>query len=306
MSYLGRLQRASFGGIEFPFQEYSLRGAYRFHTHEYRHTPAGSNEKQGRKLYGVRLVGIFDETLSVPMLPSGKKGFPGYYPDGLNLLRGLFEAGTTQPLVLPTIGTFDAFITGWEQTAVPSEKLSGERVAIELTEDRESSFLLDSILVNLEGTSVEAASATMLAFALELELEPGDLEKIQAAYDAALVARDQFEAGELLLAAKIEGVARMVNELERTLRSLNHPENWPLSQAMKELAASLRSLAQAASDFVAATVRTYTVPKPMTIQQASGAIFGTTSRTFDLLSLNEITDSSKILAGTKLRYLSDV
>lgn len=300
-TYFDGLQRAQFARIEFPYTSMQVASTRRLHTHEYRRTNGGANEDQGRKLYTVTIAAIFDETLSVDRLPSGKKGFPGLYPDSMEKLRETFEKGEVAPLTIPTLGTIEARMTGWTQRTTPTERLSGETVDMTFIEDQEKDFLLDSLIAT-RAPKLAAATAALELAASGLNVPTNIFDDIQSIVDTVEQGLAQADMAQSIVAGKLEQVAALCSRVER---AFNDPTDAPIIEATKNVWIAIVDLAEATTRENALQVRTYTVPRLMTIQQVSQAIYQTTERVSDLLGLNAIEDTLAIEAGTRIRYIED-
>ena len=77
MAFGDTLPRMSFGGIEFPYRRYSLRGSQRLVTHEYLRRPGGEVEKLKRRLYEISVECPFHEVF---------RTYPGLWPTKLAAL----------------------------------------------------------------------------------------------------------------------------------------------------------------------------------------------------------------------------
>lgn len=296
-AHFDSLSSAKFGDIAFAWRRYSIRSSLRKHVHEYRHTPGGALEKQGRTVYSIRFSCHFDETLNA------KKKF-GNYPENLGNIRALFEKETTAALYVPTLGTIQAVITDFSQEADAERQRSGEAVELEFTEDQSKRFLVDSILVNLDSSGLGNASTGLLDTSTKLNVPTNIFDTITDAVNGVLAIRDQAGIYPQLLAAKILYVADLCREADRTLAQLKDPLNHELLEALKVLWAAANDLAKNVTE-VSGVIQTYVVPQRMTIQQVSTAIYKRSDRAFDILSLNEFSDALAIPAGSQVRYYVD-
>lgn len=296
-AYFDSLSQARFGSIAFAWKKIAVRSSLRKHVHEYRHTPGGALEKQGRTVYTIRVSGHFDEALNA------KRKF-GNYPENLASIRQMFENEQTDDLYIPTYGTIQACITEFSSDADPERQRSGEAVELEFTEDQSQRFLVDSVFVDLDSSGLEAASAGILDTATKLNVPTNLFDAITGAVDQVIAIRDQAEIYPQLVAGKLLYVASLCSEADRTLDTLKDPMNHTLLEALKVLWASVSELAKNVTEFSGA-IQTYSVPQVMTIQQVSNAIYGRSDRAFDLLSLNEFSDALAIPAGSQVRYYVD-
>lgn len=298
------LQRAQFGTVQFAWESISIRSDYRYTTHEYRKTSGGRLEKHGRTLYTFSFACIFDEALSRITLENGQEGYPNSYPKGLKALRRFFEQGTTQDLVVPTMGTTAAMLTRWQQSAA-MPVMSGERVILDFTEDMEDEFQLQDVAAPNVVQNVASAGATLKKLTGSLVPKDNLWDGIQNALDQLLAIRDQAGIAGELIAGKAAALATMCDEVDRTVQALNDPLNFAALEALKELTFAAQRLAIDIRDEAVSPIRTYTTKAMVTIQQLSAILYGTTSKSMDLLQLNSFDDALRIPAGKSIRYYAD-
>ena len=229
---------------------------------------------------------------------------------------GSLRMHRTQRLVIPTIGTIDAVLISWEQTT-NAELRSGEKVVLEFFEDQEKRFLLDSILIemgsqlksvvdDLEGEAIPERNVLQEMLALgdnAITAVSEAYDKLQAIVDMGREVRDGIDARVQVIAAKIEGLANLCSEVERTLQN-------PISHVLLDSIKNVWAAAVDLSDQIAGTkspqTRTFTVPRSMSVQELSLAIYGRTEFTLDLLTMNNFEEPSRIPAGTVARYLAGI
>lgn len=283
-----KLKPMSFAGIKFPYKEYSVKGAYRKHIHEYPHVAGGAPEKLGRSLYEVTVSVDFRAGLS-------SKKYPQLITD-LGVLRGLWEDGITESLNIPHIGPVKMFADDWTERVKNTDRsnVAGE---IKFVEDQESAFLV------LETIQIKTSDFNDAAFTLQ-GMPKSDLSlwsKINNAITSVLAVKDQAELYGSLFVAKIDSLASLLEMADKTIDELNDPSNNALLDALHRLwdaTLSLKNDLLAQDDFL----REYTVPLAMTVGQAAGAIWGDSSRGGELMQLNVLADPLNLPAGTKLRY----
>jgi prophage DNA circulation protein len=302
MPAFDKLQRASFDGVAFPVEEVDVEGTLRDHVHEYPHTPGGAPEKEGRRLYVVRMVASFLDIW---------REYPGLWPDGLARVRGKYEAETTGDLLIPTIGTIPAYITNIKQR-MSARLRSGEKVELTFREDQSNQFLADALMV--ETTSSFAGRALALKTEVDLAIAAGvpDVElnapggfdlfgAIHDAVNAVLAIRDQADLYGHVLEGKIEWLIGLCEEADRMIAFLQNPLSHRIGDA-------LRSLWDAAHATLGDTqerrspLRTFTVPVTMAVGDVSRAIYGDGTRAVELLSLNPIDDAFRVPAGTAIKF----
>lgn len=288
-----KLKPMSFSGIKFPYKDYSVKGAYRKHVHEYPHVAGGAPEKLGRSLYEVTVSVDFRAGL-LSAAATGKK-YTQLITD-LGVLRALWEDGVTADLHIPHIGTIKAFADDWTEAAKNTDRsnISG---TIKFIEDQESAFLV------LDTIQIKTSDFNDAAYTLQ-EFPKSDLSlwsKINNAITSVLAVRDQTQLYGSLFAAKIESLASLLEMADKTLDELNDPSRNDLLDALHRLwdaTLSLKNDLLSKDDYL----REYTVPLAMTVGQAAGAIWGDSSRGGELMQLNVLADPLNLPAGTKLRY----
>lgn len=287
-----KLPRASFDFIKFPVTKIVVKGGLREHTHEYPHSPGGSPEKLGRKLYTCQLSALFHNNLLAPWDEN-------LWPGDLSDLFDRFEEGVTSTLTIPTLGDIKAFCTNWSKEMTFKVR-SGESAELEFLEDQSSAFLVEG-LINVQAANIVLASKLMLTTAAEL----GFQDVFQAIADAISVVSklaDQAEMYDAVLMSKVEAVNHAFARANATLGLLNDPLNAVLLEAFLE---TWRLMAQLQADLArqAVTMIPFVVPggRSMTVNDVSRVVYGDTSRAVEIMQLNAIEDPFRILPGKKLR-----
>jgi prophage DNA circulation protein len=304
MPIFDQLQRASFDGVAFPVEEVEVEGTLRDHVHEYPHSPGGAPEKEGRRLYVVRMQASFLDIW---------KDYPGLWPDGLARIRAKYEGEKSGDLLIPTIGTITAYITSFRQRMVARQR-SGEKVELAFREDQSNQFLADAL------TAEVGASLALKAQRLRLEVgsldeslprgmlppegapSPGSIfDTINDAVNAVLAIRDQAELAGNLLEQRLLWLAGICDEADKTLLFLQNPINHRVTDALHELWDSALTLS---SDLQGkrSPMATYVVPLTMAVGDISRALYGDASRGVELMQLNPLDDPFRVPAGTTLKY----
>ena len=153
-SFLPLLPNASFGGIAFPYEDYSVKGSLRHHVHEYPNRPGGDVEPLGRKLYEIAFTCSWHVNLI---------GWPGLIPGTLRAIRQLCETGSTYPLVVPDIGTIQAKAIEWPYS-LSVKALSGAKITLKFLEHAQQTALVQPVQsVSLD--SLQSAAAALLVVA---------------------------------------------------------------------------------------------------------------------------------------------
>lgn len=326
-SVFRELQRASFDGIEFPISRCEVIGGLRDHVHEYPHSPGGAPEKLGRRLYTIRMSAVFDARL----LGYNENLWPGDLAD----LRDRFEQQTTARLVIPTIGTIDAYCFNWSQLA-SSERQSGETAELEFREDQSKAFLFEG-LVNVDLTGYQDAitefdetlrplmeggtlqpNGTVTpplvpaptprraltkaeAFAMLRQRDADILQKISQGFVEALSFADRGELYATQVQAKALQVIAGCEQAYRTVEILKRPLMWRELRAMKRVWENARTLHDRAAG-TANRILLYRTPAPMSVTDVSRALYGDTQRAVLLLKLNAFRDAFQIPRDTVVRY----
>ncbi len=295
------LPKAAFSGIEFPTESVRVKGGLRYHVHEYPHVPGGDAEKLGRRLYEVEMVANFQKVGFEKGQLSGFQAYGDLWPKRLAILRRLFEEGATRKLVIPTIGTIDAFCFDWDQEQT-NKVLSGERATFRFIEDQDLQFLTEKLVV------VKVQSLETLSKQYEVEAEKSGIDQdltdqIVNAVNGVLAIADTADAYGNLLGAKIGMVAALCGEFDQRIDQFRDPSNHAALEALKELWAATVELSEnvTGTDDV---VLVYEVPRTMTISEVASAIYGNTERSVELMQINPIDDPFAIRPGTRVKYLS--
>lgn len=285
-----RFPRASFDGIEFPYSQVRVRGSLRHHVHQFLHTPGGEVENLKRRLYEIEFTSVFSDEY---------RNYPGLWPQRLTQLRSKYDTGESRELVIPQIGGIQAKCVDWDQL-LTSKMLSGESCTFKFLEDKRASEAFAAVPV------VESVAALApLAAQLQKDMEDAGLDdlfdSIGDAINSVTAVLDQVELAGNLLDAKIQTVTDACMRLDRSVNALQRPENHAVVESLHELAAAAAKLH---SDVLrkAQPVVLFRVPRPMTISQASAAIYGITTKATELLKINDLADALAIPEGTLLRH----
>lgn len=293
MAVFDKLQRASFGGIEFPIRSARMRCDFRHFEHVYLKTPGAATEKMSRGLYRVEMDAAFDANV---------RGYGQLWPTALAALRRAFEQGTTADLVIPTVGTIPAWMPVWEQEMNVKVR-SGERVPFVFQEDNSTAFV-ESALSSVTSTSVPTNHAALQSFAKDLNPRPDIFDKIQDAVNDVLGFVDQANLEQSLLAAKIAGLADLINQCDREVEQLQDPSNYQVIYALHDLLASVLRMARDLTQ-QQGEAGIYVLPRTMSVAQISTAIYKDTSHFNDIVSNNRIEDPFAVPAGTQIIYFKN-
>lgn len=305
MAGFDRLPLASFAGYEFPVREVTVKGSLRHHVHEYPHSPGGSTEELGRKLYEIKMTCPFHE---------GFAKWPQLWPEKLASLRIFFEGGQAWDLTIPTLGTISARCTTWEQR-MNAKARSGEDCEFTFLENQKDAFLIQELITRSEDlptlnlalqTAVPLRDVGRLGlsdpriFANTIANENATFGRLFAAVDTINSIDGQAEQYGAIVAAKALNAIAICKEVDN-LRSLKDPANWDIVHTMQDVQAELVKLTRDATGRSKVT-RLYIVQQTASIAQVATRIYGDTSRAVELLKLNDLDDALSITPGTTIRY----
>lgn len=299
--------KASFDGIEFPYEDIQLRGGLRHTIHEFAHVPAGELEKMGRRPYVISFKALFHDIPGPVGFPTIiEREYPDLYPKRLNELRAKFDKETTADLVIPNVGKIKACAVIWNQR-FDARTPSGESLDLEFVEDQE----VDDFVKNEidQGTSIAVFEANTTAQALAALADFKKEETLSVfeqigdaveAFQAALEVSDIFSS---VIAGKLEGIANLCSYADSQVQEMQNPQNHLVVNALKDLWLAAQQLGQDVAE-TRRTIRVYNVPKLMAVGQIASTLYGDSSRGVDILQLNAFEDALAIPAGTPVRYLA--
>ncbi len=291
---LDQTQLASFGGYTFACPRYSIRGSARDGVHEFRHTPGGQPEKHGRRLYTVEMDATFVASSTVAEYRNG-------FPDVSFALRSLFDAVETKDLVIPTVGTIQAYAIDWTFDVDFARMRDGERAHFTFREDMSEEFL-GSESIQVQYASLPVQTDALLAEVDAVDMDPDFFASVVTVANDISAIGQQVELQGELLSDKLDSLIVSCQRLDETLALLNEPPHF-------KVAASLRKLGVAAIRLRKDVLRKslplvpFIVPTgaPMSIVEVAISLYGETSRAVELMQLNDLDDPLTIPAGTELR-----
>ena len=286
------LPRAGFYAIKFPITHLSIKGSGRQHIHEYPHSAGGQPEKLGRKLYTIKMRALFYDVFAT---------YGDLYPTAMNSLIIQFEQQLTGPLVIPTVGTIQAFCTEWPREADFSKIRSGEVMDLEFLEDpgdQSQSFLSQNL-----GQGAAASIATAVLMAPSYPTASSSLlQSIQNSINSVLAIEQQVDLYGTYLSNQVTGILALFDEFDSS-PAMQNPANYPLMTVVHD-AAALMVQYQKSLTTKQGTPMKYRVPHVMSVSQVSTAIFGSSSQAVTILEMNALDDAMAIPAGTQITYLS--
>jgi DNA circularisation protein N-terminus len=295
MALYDELGPMSFGGIEFPYVSVRVRGGIRDHIHEFPHTPGGEPEKMGRKLYVMDVEGIFYRNLRDPKWET-------LWPDRLSALMRLFENQETKDLHIPTVGTIPAYCREWDRAAVAKIR-SGESAGFQFVEHQESLELTKNA-IKISPANLGSQMNTLDAETLEAGEDPSIWDALREGVNDIIAIKDGVEMNAALIESKIQWVTSICQQADATLEQLQNPDNWGITEALKDLWASTRALAENFTEESGA-LRTYTLPVAMSTSQIAAEVYGDAGKGGEILTWNAITDPFNVRAGTKIKYFAE-
>jgi hypothetical protein len=304
----------SIAGFPIPVVEYEVVGALRDFVHEYSHQDGGDPEKLGRKLYVIRATLNFQAKFA---------RYPGLWPDRLNQLTTLFETGATFDLLVPSIGTIQAYAVGWTRKWTAKVR-SGEMVTVEFREDATNLPLPITVSGPSPQSMVTAASlAAVNAAQAAIPRDPIDGQSRAASF------RDRFvvSASDMSLIASLQSLVSSLQGIEDSadlagnqvllqcqqimslcgqidqLGSVQSASNAELMRNIHDVWIQAQSYANDLQQ-QNAILQQWITPTVMSMGAVSVAIFGDTTHVTDLLSLNTggFYDPLLIPAGTLIVY----
>lgn len=300
--------KASFGGgvpgpgaVEFAYSELTVKGGIRHALHEFPHSPGAEVEKMGRKAYVITFTCTFHRVPGSEL----DKQYPELYPTRLRQLREMFEKEITAELVVPTIGTIKAVATSWTQTK-RAQETTGEEVSLEFVEDQDTTRAFDDQTSDYGMSKMAEANDALLAAAALADFKKqnaiGFFQQLNDAITAVQGFFGQADAMSRLVEGKIRALDQLISWGDAQVDELQNPTNYLVVNALHDLWGSVRAMQE---NIVEAReeIRLYKVPRKMSVNQISTAIYGSSERGFELMQLNDFKDTLEVQAGTDVRYL---
>jgi DNA circularisation protein N-terminus len=289
-SFIPLLPNASFGGIPFPYEDYSVKGSLRHHVHEYPNRPGGDVEPLGRKLYEIAFTCAWHVNLV---------GWPGLIPGTLRAIRQLCETGSTYPLVVPDIGTIQAKAIEWPYS-LSVKALSGTKITLKFLEQSQQTALVQPVQsVSLDSLQ-PAAEALLVIAEADTSLDMNLLDNIIDAVTAVVALIGIAEVGDILVQRRVSAVMSACQAF-CDLPDCRPPRRYLLVQSVRDLwQIAMLILLDALRR--ATPILQYMTPRMMTIVDVSIVLYGQAGRALELLKLNELDSALRIPPQTSLRY----
>ncbi len=290
--YFDKVQQASWAGYAFPVNEIQIVGQARLYVHEYPHADGGNLEPLGRKPYRIRMRMVFDEN---------DIHYPDAYPTTLDTLRFLAESGTSSKLVIPNLGTIQAFCPTWTQTWRAMVR-SGESADYEFIEDQRATMKQVFFTGISSATSMQQKTSDLAAQKPTLDAlgtDPSLLDNVLSAANDVVSIRDRADLTAQIAADKI---ASLNNALAALDDALTTPYAVDVLESLKQLWQTNIDFSQDVTSTLAPP-SSYTVPALMSVADISRNLYGDTEHQVDLLAWNAVDDAYAIPAGTSIRYI---
>lgn len=291
--FLDGAQKAEWAGFPFPVSEVRIVGEARLHVHEFQHQDGGLLEPLGRKPYRIMMHVVYDE---------GDQFYPGIYPERLNDIRFLAESGTSSKLVVPTVGSIQAFCPKWDQLLRVASSRSGQHADYEFIEDQSATlkqvFFAGASSAATMQQKTSDLSAMKLAVA-NLGADPTLIDKIVSASNDVLAIRDRADLTAALAADKIASLTSALDALDSAVTT---PVGYDVLEAARQLWQTLLDFENDVANVINPP-STWLVPAQMDIGTISRTLYGDTDHQTDILVWNVIEDAFAVPAGTKIRYV---
>lgn len=292
MAFFDSVQQASWAGFAFPVNEIQILGQARLYTHEYPHADGGNIEPLGRKPYRIRMRMTFDENDFY---------YPNAYPTTLDTLRFLAESGTSSKLVIPNVGTIQAFCPNWVQTWRAMVR-SGETADYEFIEDQRATLKQVFFTGISSATSMQQKTSDLLAQKPTLDalnVDSSLLTKVLNAANDVIAIRDRADLTATIAADKIASLNNALGSLDDALTT---PYAVDVIEALKQLWQTNIDFSQDVTSTLLPP-STWLVTVEMGIADISRNLYGDTEHQIDLLAWNDLADAYAVPAGTPIRYL---
>jgi hypothetical protein len=189
--------------------------------------------------------------------------------------------------------------TSWEQEFTPARSISGESVSWKFIEDSESARLLSSTLKKSAGLRPKLKKFETEG--LKLNPKPSLWDVAAQAIDSVLSYKGQIELYSSLVESKLQSALSMFNTMTDQANALSDPRNAlglvALQELWQETLKFYKDQKQAGAEF-----HWKRTTRDMDIGQVSVWLYGDSTHSSDLLSINAFADPYAIPSGTNIRY----
>src|SRR6478752_1684782 len=226
------LKPFSFGDVEFPYKNYRIQGGVRKHEFNYPHTPGGTTELLGRKLYEIHVSANFTQGLV--------RKYPNLW-GSLAKLRRAFEEQETRLVNIPHIGPMLMFADSWTESAQSKDRST---IEVEMTftedlsgvDDRLDPFRLDFKGAGSLASNLDTFNAEVLRNQLLLENNSLNIfSAINSVCSSVLSVKDQIDLYGSLIVSKVDSAVAIIREADQQVKELNNPDFWPLLESLQDL-----------------------------------------------------------------------
>lgn len=290
---------ASFDGIRFPYVERHVKGSIRHHVHEYPHAVGGNQEPLGRRLYEFSFTSDFDEAMNGL--------FPALYPKTLVELFAIFGEQRAAPLEVPGVGTFTARCVDWDARKV-SRIRSGEKLTFRFLEVLDVIVVDQSAVVEAMPQEVkafraevqrlrDAARGALPAQAVPTDIDLADVERLVGLVTALVSAKS---SSSLSLVPASRAVMSLSTRIDAR-PYLRFARAHAAVESLHRIAASANATRRDA-ERRSKPLALFITQRRMSIIEVAAALYGDTSRTRELMRLNELDDALSISSGTAISH----
>ncbi len=288
-------KRASYGGIEFPFTDFTITADLRHHVHEYLKRPGAEVETLGRRAYvfdvRMKFVDVFE-------------GFADLYPSRLSALMSLYESEKAYDLWVPPMErSFKCKMTRCVRS-VSAAMRSGEDVTFSFIEDSTERYTTLN-LIGVSRAAITPKAATLTAEVTALEDTPAidALTKLIEKIDEYLTAIDLVSAEIDYQTARIDGVVSACGALAN-VPVMQTAFAAPALVALTDLWALAIAQQQAEASTTTPMLVTTTELAVMSVIDLSMAFYGSPGRSAQLMRINTFDNPLAIPRGTTVHYLA--
>ncbi len=289
MALVDTYERASFGGIEFPYTEISIKGSLDHHVHKYLHRPGGEIENLARHLYEFRFTCDFHNRY---------RRYPNIISDLASLTR-LCEAGDTMELVVPSAGRYKVKATEWTKRIVGAMR-SGGPVSFTFLEDSTEDFTAATLIVNGASNSLPQI-ATIFKQETDAIGRPDLGDRLVVSVNSYISARNNLDVSAGGTPVSVQPVISTCKSIS-TDRAFQDPRNTKASMVLGEVWATAINISKT-NPLSPTTAQRFTTVTPTSVMELAMQFYGRSDRSAALLAINNFTDALRIPAGSVINFL---
>lgn len=289
MALVDTYERASFGGIEFPYTELSIKGSLDHHVHKYLHRPGGEIENLARHLYEFKFSCDFHDRY---------RRYPNIITD-LARLVGMCEAGDTQELVVPSVGRYKVKATEWTKRILGALR-SGGPVTFAFLEDSTAEFTAATLIVTGAANSLPQI-ATVFKQEMDAIGRPDLGDRLVVSVNSYISARNNIDVSGVGTPASIKPVINTCRSISAD-QAFQDPRNTKGSMVLGEVWATAINIAKT-NPLSPTPASQFTTTSPTSIMELAMQFYGRSDRSAALLAINNFADALHIPAGTVVNFL---